>query len=195
MIVFEVGERLGRRSLGGILRERWRALQESQAQRLARQEKLNTPDEEPTAREAPLGDYDGDPGLDGVTVEFAALSRVEFDAFELRFRESIIPSTDESEGRAEVTRDFVAKSLRSIEGLERADGSPIQIDCPPSPGHLDLLENNKLTDALFMAGMHLHLLSGEEKKTCGALGPSTSQALIATPVPRPGAASRAVGAG
>ena len=182
MIVYERGASMGKRSLGLVLREGWRLRQEDRLARIAKR-KSNAgvpPSDDPPCEKCgrpapelkPLADYDGDPGLDGLRVEFAALSRERFETLSAAWEASV---GLDRKPMLEAGRAILEESLLSLDGLERADGSAVEVKKATfGASTVEMLEDNKLFDALILAWGYLHQLEGDARKNCGASQPSTS---------------------
>lgn len=188
MIVYERGKRMGKRSLGLVLRDRWKHLMDQRQERIDLRIKRGNPMNDskpcvtcnlpkPEYQLQPLPPYDGANELDNVVVDFICLSKAVFETFSSQWSKAIDDGEDE---QRRVVREFLLSSLRCIDGLSLSNEVSLNLDNEePSDNLLDVLEDNGLALGCFYAGMHVHSLTGSARKNCGALQLSTSPNMTA----------------
>jgi hypothetical protein len=187
-IPYKAGVPMGRRMLGLVLREQWARLSRSRDRQIEKQKRAGykEPKNDDGSPMLPLGDYPMDPELDLVGFECRALAlktiRVHQAAMAMAMRKAQAFDEKGEGDLAEITAmadtakaDLLQAALVDFDGLNIEDGL--------APGHLEALADNGYVDHLVEAILHLHELTGEARKNCGASPSQTSANTTATPAP------------
>lgn len=162
------------RSLGKILRQ---IHEQNKTERDAELAKRSETDaelvDEATGRPLqPIGDYDGDPELDKLSVRIRLLPKAHF----MRWLEESADGETMS-ATLERMRTLVRMAVPHVAGFVDENGEAFAMGSPDADGLLDAAELDALDGAglippLFQAARYLQLLPGNDARRCGLPAPS-----------------------
>lgn len=201
MIVMRRGTRMPQKKLIDVLQEQHEAAVESQRERMAKRAKRHdvppVTDKEPEAgekvpEEEQIGEFSGYDYLADIEVRFVALPLGRVRDIRIDWLAAIADASVDDGAKAkaavqsgmQLKREALVEMVGEVHGLADESG-PLKLVAPLSDEDLDLIEDARLLEPLFEAGLYVQDLSVKMSKKSGASQLSTSapQHSTATPVP------------
>lgn len=193
MLVFKIDSESERLLLQDAKRSRWDLIRDQVDKEIAERIESGAPmKDEATGYEiTPLPPYKPDPGYDDgpVTVvlrvvsgEVKGAAEIAVGAFSAAAADDVAARLNKDRGFRLAMRDFVARGVKDVGGLEFAPGQAFKValdkDGAIDSASLDVLEVSRLMLPLYQVAMEFNTLSGADRGNFGGSPPSGSATLI-----------------